>query len=113
MSRRSLIPCLGLLTFACGTPAQPPKPRPSDSRVRALADTYLEAYFERYPEQVTYYGVPGRHHDRLTDNSPDALKAWEAREDEWLRQRPLRIRRSVRPAGAIGLRSSESSSPRW
>jgi uncharacterized protein (DUF885 family) len=56
----------------------------SDGRVRALADAYLAAYFERFPEQATMFGVPGRPHNALTDNSPAAQKAWEAREDGWL-----------------------------
>jgi uncharacterized protein (DUF885 family) len=52
--------------------------------VRALADTYLAAYFGRYPETATVYGVPGYRHDALTDNSLSAQKAWESREDSWL-----------------------------
>ena len=35
---------------------------------------------------MTLYGIPGRHHDKLPDNSLDALKAWEAKEDSWLAQ---------------------------
>src|SRR5450756_818732 len=56
--------------LACGQGAAPPPPsrQPSDARVRALADAYLAAYFERYPETVTVYGVPGHRHDTLTDN---------------------------------------------
>ena len=56
----------------------------ADARVRALADGYLAAYFERYPDQATIFGVPGRRHDRLPDNSQESLKAWWAREDSWL-----------------------------
>ena len=57
---------------------------PSDDRVRALADTYLAGYFDRNPEQITYFGIAGRRHDRLTDNSFAALKAWQDKEDVWL-----------------------------
>ena len=74
--------------------AQPPDPAPASPkprsaegrrpRARALADTFLAAYFDRFPEAATQYGVPGRRHDRLTDNSLEAQKAWEAREDGWL-----------------------------
>src|SRR5437870_2117649 len=84
---------LALATAACAPAPQPVKKEPADAKVKALADTYLAAYFERYPEQVTYYGVPGRRHDRLTDNSLDALKAWEAREDQWLAEA-----RAINPA---------------
>ena len=56
----------------------------ADVRVKALADEFLNAYFDRNPEAATLYGVPGRHHSALTDNSPGALRAWEAREDAWL-----------------------------
>jgi uncharacterized protein (DUF885 family) len=72
--------------LGCGGAPQPepPKPQPGDPRARALADSFLGAYFDRFPETVTQYGVPGRRHDRLTDNSLEAQKAWEAREDAWL-----------------------------
>lgn len=79
--------CLGLLAaIGCGRPREPAKPEPSDGRARALADAYIEGFFGRYPEVPTYYGVPGRRHDRLTDNSLDALNAWQAREDLWLKE---------------------------
>ncbi len=77
-----------ILTAACRTPAErsTPAPPPSDDRAKSLADAYLDGYFERNPESVTYYGVRGRRHDRLSDNSPDALKAWRSKEDAWLRE---------------------------
>jgi uncharacterized protein (DUF885 family) len=56
----------------------------SNTRVRELADTYLAAYFERFPEQITQFGVPGRPQSGLTDNSLAAQRAWEAREDGFL-----------------------------
>jgi uncharacterized protein (DUF885 family) len=54
------------------------------ARVTALADTYLAAYFDQYPELITYYGVPGGRHDQLRDNSLAALERWQAQEDQWL-----------------------------
>jgi len=81
------VSCAGVvcaLLWACSpTPAKPPS---SDSRVRALADDYLNAFFDRSPEWVTIFGIQGGHHNRLTDNSLAALKAWEAREDAFLAQ---------------------------
>src|SRR5438093_9646958 len=82
--------CLVAATTACHAPGEQAKPAParesSDARVRALADAYLAGYFDRNPDGVTLYGIPGRHHDQLPDNSLDALKAWEAKEDSWLAQ---------------------------
>ena len=77
-----------VLAAGCRTPTgQPaPAPTPGDNRARALADAYLDGYFERNPELATYYGVRGRRHDRLGDNSPGALKAWQSKEDAWLTQ---------------------------
>src|SRR4051812_49102445 len=73
--------------FACGGAAPAaPKAEPPDARVKALADTFLNAYFDRNPEAATQYGVPGRRHDALSDNSIPALRAWEAREDGWLNE---------------------------
>jgi uncharacterized protein (DUF885 family) len=51
-----------------------------------LADAYLEGFFQRNPDQVTLFGVPGRHHDGLPDNAFGALRAWQAKEDGWLAQ---------------------------
>ena len=67
------------------TGCAPPKTeKPEADSVQALADEYLEALLERFPEIATYYGIPDRSHDRLTDNSLAALRAWEKREDAWL-----------------------------
>jgi len=77
-----------LLAWACQpAPERPPAGSPgesADASVKALADEFVNAYFDRSPESATLFGVPGRHHDKLTDNSLDALKAWEAREDALL-----------------------------
>ena len=51
--------------------------------IEAVADEYLAAVLERYPEMGTAYSIPGASHDRLYDNSLSALAAWEAREDAW------------------------------
>src|SRR5262245_60492320 len=86
----SISVALACASAACGGGAPAPAPRPeapgeSDGRVKALADAYLAGYFDRNPDQATLYGVPGRKHDRLPDNSLDALKQWQAKEDGWLR----------------------------
>ncbi len=121
--------CLAVLcsgTAGCGQSGPPraeqTRSDATDSKVKALADSYLAGYFERYPDQVTYFGVTGRHHDRLPDDSLEALKAWEAREDAWhaeakainpteIRNPPLRATYAiVREAleGSIGARMCHS-----
>ena len=52
--------------------------------VEEIADEYLAAYLQRYPETGTTYSLPGARHDRLTDISLEALAAWERRENIWL-----------------------------
>src|SRR5512138_1630752 len=109
MTRRLTLALLGTLAISCGSAQTPPdqsapaSPKPdatrpgeggpvraapgeggADSKAGATADAFLAAYFDRFPETVTLYGVPGRRHDRLADNSLEAQKAWEAREDAWL-----------------------------
>ena len=54
------------------------------TRVRQITDTYLTAYFERHPDEATLDGVAHTRHDRLPDNSPNALARWRQREDVWL-----------------------------
>jgi uncharacterized protein (DUF885 family) len=62
----------------------PPKPPAADDRARALADTYLNGWLDRNPDEATIYAIAGRHHDRLPDNSLEAQKTWEAKEGVWL-----------------------------
>ena len=87
MPRPHRLLCLtGLVVTLAACRAEPPRPTPppaADGRVEALADAYVAGFFERYPDQATYFGVPGRHHDRLPDNSLESLTVWEAREDAW------------------------------
>ena len=81
--------CACLILAACGRrdEGRPATATPSaDAAVRTLADAYLAGYFDRNPDAVTVYGVPGRRHDKLPDNSLDALDAWHAREDAWIAQ---------------------------
>ena len=73
---------------AAGTPAQ---------RVIAIADDYLVRWRETFPEVNTVNGIPGSRHDRLTDNSAAAEKAWQAKEDRWLAQM-----RTIDPSTLIG-----------
>jgi uncharacterized protein (DUF885 family) len=90
------------VALACTPPATV---RPSgDSRslltaqhVVGIANEYLAAWREAVPEINTYNGIPGARHDRLSDNSAAADRAWEAREDRWLTEI-----RQIDPASLIG-----------
>ena len=84
--RLSLGLVAALLVGGCSAPPQATPPSASDERVKALADAYLEGWFTRNPDQGTFYGVPGRHHDQLPDNSLAALADWERKEDAWLKE---------------------------
>jgi uncharacterized protein (DUF885 family) len=52
--------------------------------VASVADDYLAALRETFPEINTTQGTPGARHDRLTDNSAAAELAWQAKEDAFL-----------------------------
>ena len=54
--------------------------------VEEIADEYLAALLEANPEMGTYYSLPGARHDRLSDNSLEALAEWQARQDAWLEE---------------------------
>jgi uncharacterized protein (DUF885 family) len=85
MAQRVLLILVAASAIGCGgTSPSPPPPEAADGGVRALADAYVSGYLDRFPEQATYYGIAGRPHDRLTDNSPAALARWHAQEDRWL-----------------------------
>jgi uncharacterized protein (DUF885 family) len=85
--RPSLTLVAALLIAGCTAPqTSTTPPTGADDRVRALADAYLQGWFTRNPDQGTFYGVPGRHHDQLPDNSLTALAEWERKEDTWLKE---------------------------
>src|SRR5882757_1380170 len=85
MLRRLIVSFLCVTFFGCGQNAEKSSaPPPADAHVRVLADTYLAAWFDRFPEQLTEFGVPGHRQDKLTDNSLEAWKSWQDREDAWL-----------------------------
>ncbi len=71
-----------LLLAACGPDAS--KPERTKRSIEEVADEYLAATLERNPTMGTYYAIEGARHDRLYDNSLDALAEWEARQDAWL-----------------------------
>lgn len=71
-----------LATAACSPEVQPPED--TRSPIGRLADEYLAATLERYPTMATRYSIEGARHDRLSDNSLEALRKWQARQDAWL-----------------------------
>jgi uncharacterized protein (DUF885 family) len=54
------------------------------SPIERVADDYLSAMLQRYPQLGTYYSLAGASHSDLFDNSLPASIAWEARIDAWL-----------------------------
>ena len=54
------------------------------TQVTRLADAYVKAYIERFPESAAFAGMTLPHNDRFLDNTAAAYRAWEQREDGWL-----------------------------
>lgn len=52
--------------------------------IEDIADEVLAAIMERNPTMATSYSIEGARHDRLFDNSLEALVEWQASEDVWL-----------------------------
>jgi uncharacterized protein (DUF885 family) len=83
-----LLPLLAIAAFlaACSKEEPVVAVEPEISKIEALADEFVAATLERNPTLATYYAIEGARHDRLYDNSLDALADWELREDKWLAQ---------------------------
>jgi len=62
--------------------------------VTDIADAYYAAYLARYPTAGYFSGVPVTRHDRLVENTPEALARWWATED-LLYERLMRIDRNT------------------
>jgi uncharacterized protein (DUF885 family) len=69
----------GLLLAACAGS----EPRGA-SEVDTLADRYLAAWTETFPDLATAFGISDAPHDRLPDLSPEARATWQALEDSLL-----------------------------
>jgi uncharacterized protein (DUF885 family) len=75
----------------CGQDASDSEPGTQDSApeaaarsIEAIADEYVDAMLEVSPTYATYLALPGARHDRLEDNSLEALADWQSLEDGWL-----------------------------
>lgn len=79
-----LILLLASILIVAGCGGEAPQPEAEKSRIEAIADEVLVATLERYPLMGTYYSIAGARHDRLFDNSLDALAEWQSQEDAWL-----------------------------
>ena len=77
-----------LLCSACqsDTPAaeQQAVSEPAARTIEAIADEVLAAMLLRNPSMGTNFAIEGARHDRLFDNSLEALANWQQREDAWL-----------------------------
>lgn len=82
--RRSPATLLLVITLACESSAV--NPSHAAARVNALADQYVEAYFNAFPHYATTAGRTAGPHDRLPDISAEARARWEATEDSLLAQ---------------------------
>ena len=82
-----LILMLSAAVAACGCSSEAPAParQPADTRVRELADAYLDGFFEQFPEQATYYGVPGQEaRPPVGQLARPRSTRGKAQEDRWL-----------------------------
>jgi uncharacterized protein (DUF885 family) len=88
MPRRSLSLTVLVLAVACADE----RPAASDTETAAdpvalsleLAEVYVQAFYEQFPEEAYEAGYPDAPGDRLGDRSPAALADWYAREDSLL-----------------------------
>ena len=69
---------------SCGQEAS--DPQVVKRSIESVADEYVGAMLERYPETATFYSLAGARHDELYDNSSQAQLQWHAREDAWLHE---------------------------
>jgi uncharacterized protein (DUF885 family) len=75
-----------MLFTGCGEPSSSPDEsgETSEDQVTQIADEYVDAFLAAQPEYATLFGAAGADHSAIHDASPEAIAAWEAREDEWL-----------------------------
>jgi len=80
----AIVACLIVGACSRESPAPAARDEPEFSAIEELADEYLAALMERNPSMATQLGIEDARHDRLYDNSLQALSEWQTREDAWL-----------------------------
>lgn len=87
LSLITLATCALFVVSAC----QPSQDNPAASagnktqrNIETIADEFLAELLLRYPSMATSFAIEGARHDRLFDNSLEALAAWQQKEDAWL-----------------------------
>ena len=86
MKRLALIALATLAACSEQGPAPTAVETPIDAvpSIEDIADNYVNAYLERFPETATYYGLSGYRHNRLTDMSKSAIDEWHRVQDATL-----------------------------
>jgi uncharacterized protein (DUF885 family) len=64
---------------ACSKPADD-----AGALISLVANDFVDGYYAQYPEEVYEIGYPNAPLDRFGDQSEPALRAWDARVDNWL-----------------------------
>ena len=89
---RQALPSIVVLAFlsACGqdvddtgAPDALSAPPEAAASAMAIADEYVNGYYDQFPEEAHETGFPAAL-DRLGDRGPAAMRSWEAKEDAWL-----------------------------
>ena len=83
----ALATCPALMITACESETSVVEEQlagPAHRNIETIADEALAAMLERNPTLATSYMIEGAQHDRLFDNSLQALAEWQTREDAWL-----------------------------
>jgi uncharacterized protein (DUF885 family) len=73
------------VTAVMSVPARAQQGTPQNPAVAVtqLADQFVAATMERWPEVATFLGVPNAQHARVFDNSPEAKAAWDQQVDSF------------------------------
>jgi uncharacterized protein (DUF885 family) len=81
------LPCVLIAASAACTDRTPAPAMNADDaagRVTALADAYVQEFFEVFPQYALASGAEDPHPDRLGDHTLPAFERWQRREDELL-----------------------------
>lgn len=79
MIRRAVLLAAALAACSANDPS-----RDAPAEVNALADRYVTAWVETFPDQASITGVASTAYDRLPDLSPATFTRWRATEDSLL-----------------------------
>lgn len=102
LNQRLALTSLGALAVLAAATCAAPDSGGDSAAAVALADEFVDAYFDAFPQTASLSGASGVGHSRLPDNTHTGVLAWQETEDDLLRRAEALSLDAIRDPAARG-----------